>query len=413
MPLVDQILPPAGLVRKLALRSILFATGDGIFLAGNAVFFTQIVGLRASQVGLGMSIASLVSLALSVPLGRAADAFGPKRMWAGAAFMSAATYLAYPLVRGFWPFVAVLVFLEIVDSVGSAGRNAYTLHVFPREERVASLAYMRAALNVGFTAGALISGAALATNSNRVIEFIPMVTAVIFLADALLVSTLPRAAHHDEAVARSGTARGPRALANRGFLGLSILNGLMSTYGVVLTVVIPLWLVEQTDAPRWTLAWLFGTNTVMAVLLQVAAARGSNTVDGALRATRLAAVSFTITCLIALTTHDTIGWVTIGLLWLGHISLTGTELWQSAAAWGFAAELSDPQRRGEYMGVWRIGNNLNNVVGPAVFTWLAIDHGTIGWLMMAGLILLATVLMHPAARAAARFTSRFAVPVEG
>ena len=57
---------------------------------------------------------------------------------------------------------------------------------------------------------------------------------------------------------------------------------MLCTNQVLLNVVIPLWLVEETDAPRVLLAWLFGTNTVMAVFLQVAAARGVD--DGRRRA---------------------------------------------------------------------------------------------------------------------------------
>ena len=64
---------------------------------------------------------------------------------------------------------------------------------------------------------------------------------------------------------------------------MSMCGGVLATHQVLLNVVIPLWLVEETDAPRVLLAWLFGTNTVMAVFLQVAAARGITTVDDSLR----------------------------------------------------------------------------------------------------------------------------------
>ena len=37
-----------------------------------------------------------------------------------------------------------------------------------------------------------------------------------------------------------------------------------------------------------------------------------------------------LSCLIVLVTHDTIGWVTIALVWLGHVTVTGAELFQSA-----------------------------------------------------------------------------------
>ena len=64
------------------MQSVLFAIGEGTFLTGSAVFFTQIVGLSAGQVGLGLTVAGVVSFFLAVPLGKLADRIGPKRMWA-------------------------------------------------------------------------------------------------------------------------------------------------------------------------------------------------------------------------------------------------------------------------------------------------------------------------------------------
>ena len=55
------------------------------------------------------------------------------------------------------------------------------------------------------------------------------------------------------------------------------------TNQVLLNIVIPLWLVQETDAPRVLLAFLFGTNTVMCIFLPMAAARGVEDVPTALR----------------------------------------------------------------------------------------------------------------------------------
>lgn len=46
---------PTILVRRLSAQSVLSAFGDGVFLTGSAVFFTQVVDLSAAQVGLGLS----------------------------------------------------------------------------------------------------------------------------------------------------------------------------------------------------------------------------------------------------------------------------------------------------------------------------------------------------------------------
>ncbi len=150
---------------------------------------------------------------------------------------------------------------------------------------------------------------------------------------------------------------------------------------------------QETDAPRVLLAWLFGTNTVMAVLLQVAAARGVDSVATSLRASRISAGFFVLSCLIVLVTHDTIGWTTILLVWVGHVTVTGAELFQSAGHWGFMSELSDPERRGEYQGAAQLGGTLGSVWAPAAYTFLAIEWGTPGWLLIGGVVVVATLGM--------------------
>lgn len=272
-----------------------------------------------------------------------------------------------------------------------------------------SLAFMRSALNIGFTLGALLGGLALATNSDAVIRAVPLVTAAILGLNALLISRLPNAAH-DEKPAEKKQVITPGALRNKGFLALNFCNGVLSTNQVLLSIVIPLWLVQETDAPRVLLAWLFGTNTVMAVFLQVPASRGSETVPGALRATRLSATFFVLSCLIVMSTHNTIGWSTILLIWLGHVTVTGAELFQSAAAWGFSSELSDAERRGEYQGAARLGGTLGGVWAPAAYTFLAMGWGSVGWLVIAAIVVLAAIGAHPSARVAERYLRTHAAP---
>ena len=402
---LTRLLPPTPLARRLSVQSVLFAVGEGTFLTGSAVFFTQIVGLSAAQVGVGLTVAGVVSFFFAVPLGKLADRVGPKRMWAIGAFGGAALYACWPFVDGFGAYLAMMIVLELVGTAGWSGRGAYTLDVFPREERVQSQAFMRAALNIGFTVGALIGGLALAFDDDDIVRAVPWLTAVVLAANAFYITRLP-AAEHDVAPATADQLVTPGALRNRGFLLLNACDGVLGTNQVLLNVVIPLWLVQETDAPRVLLAWLFGTNTVMAVLLQVAAARGVDSVAASLRAARISASFFVLSCLIVLVTHDTIGWITIGLVWLGHVTVTGAELFQSAAHWGFLAELSDPDRRGEYQGAAQLGGTVGSVWAPALYTFLAMEWGTPGWLVIGGVVAVATLGMGPASRSAQRYLAR-------
>ena len=410
---VARIAGPTPLVRRLSSQSVLSAFGDGVFLTGSAVFFTQVVGLSASQVGLGLTVAGVVTFGLAVPLGKLSDRYGAKLVWATCSLIEALLYLVWLAVGGLATFIAMMVVLELVSTTSRAARNAYRFDVFPREERVSSSAYFRAARNVGYTLGALLAGIALATNDLDVIRAVPVITAGLLLLNSLLVSRLPQKGAHVETEAPLEAlvhAEGRvSALKNRGYLLMSIFDGVLATHQVLLNVVIPLWLVEETDAPRVLLAWLFGTNTVMAVALQVAAARGVVTVNDSLRAQRRGAFFFVLSCGIVLVTHDTVGWVTIALVWLGHVTVTGAELFNSAGDWGLQAELSDPARRGEYQGVSQLGFTVGSVWAPAAYTFLAMEWGAQGWLVIAGIVVIATIGIHPSARAAERYLERTTV----
>ena len=80
LALARAIRPPSALAARLATQSLLFALGEGTFMTGSAVFFTQIVGLSAAQVGLGLTIAGVAAFIAALPAGRMVDRYGPKRM---------------------------------------------------------------------------------------------------------------------------------------------------------------------------------------------------------------------------------------------------------------------------------------------------------------------------------------------
>ena len=396
--------PPSPLAGRLAVQSLLFAAGEGTFLTGSAVFFTKIVGLSAAQVGLGLTCAGVAAFLAALPMGKLVDRFGPKKMWAVSAIGQAAMFAVWPFIGDFKGYVAMAIGMEVIGALGNAAHGAYTLDVLPPDERVKSRAYMYSALNVGFTLGSLFGGIALAFHSNGVLHMLPWLTAVLFLVNAAAVARLPRAPHDDRTREdRAVKIPGPGPLRNVGWLLTMFFGGVFWTNQVLLNVVIPLWLVEETDAPRVLLAFLFGTNTVMCILLPMVTARGVRDVPTALRAVRISSTFFVISCLITLATHHSVGWVTISLVWLAHVTVTGAELYLSAASWSFEAELMDPRRRGAYQGAAELSSTLGRVWAPALYTFLAMNWGTGGWLLIAGIIVVATVGVHPSTRLARRF----------
>src|ERR1700761_1407766 len=372
--LLRRLLPPTPIARRLALQSLLFATAQGAFLTGSAVFFTEVDGLTASKVGLGLTIAGVVSFLVAYPVGKLVDRVGPKRVWAAGTVASAGAFLFWPWVRGFTEYLLLSIVFEIVQNGGRAGYNAYILDVLPAQERVDTQAHLYSALNVGFTLGALISGVALAFHSVQVIRWIPLLSVAGGVVNAFAITRLPRAPHDDRAASRERTieerAATPKPIANRGWIATSFFSGLLMTNQVLLTIVIPLWLVQRTDAPHWLLAWLFGTNTVLCIFLPTFTARGVRTVGDALRRARYSTGFFVLACVITLFSYSTVGLLTALLVWLGHVAVTGAELAIGSSNWAFQARLMDPGRRGEYGGLAEVARTVSSFWAPAAFTFV-------------------------------------------
>jgi len=404
-----RLIPPTPLSRRLASRAVLFTLGQGAFNTGSAVFFTQVVGLSPAEVGLGLTIGGITSFVVAYPMGRLADRIGPKRMWALGGLCGGLLFGAWPFIHGLLAYCLLVIGFQVMENAADAGRNAYQLDIMPQEERVQTQAYLYSAINVGYTLGAILGGITLAFNSETAIRYMPWFTMAILVYNAWSIWGMPDAEHDTHAV-RGTRVRpaGPGPLANRGWMALSFFDGMMWTNQVLLNIVIPLWLVHSTDSPHWLLAWLFGTNTVLCIFLPTFTSRGVHSVSDAIPRVWIATAFFVLSCLITMVTHTTTGFLTIFLVWLGHVTVTGCELAISSASFAFSALLMDPARRGEYGGVQELFRALGSRWAPAVFTLLAMQwhpNGlpSAGWLVIAAFPVIAALGIGPAARSAERF----------
>lgn len=402
-----RVLPDTYLARRLAVQSVLFKAGDGTFTTGSAVFFTQVVGLSIAQVGLGLTLAGVASGLAAIPAGRLVDRIGPKRTWAIGALLCGLMFLAWPFIGGFTAYAVMVSAYEIVENTANAGQQAYVLDVVPAKDRVRTQAYLYSAMNTGSTIGALIGGIALAFDNLQVMRWIPLLTVVLFFVNAFYLTRLPKAPR-DQRTREEARRRpdGPSALKNRGYMALQFFMGTLWTNQTLLSVLIPLWLVEETDSPHWLLAWLFGTNTVLCIVLPQFTSVGVRTIGDALGRLRWSAGFFMLSCLITMVTHSTAGLITALLVWLGHLTVTGAELATGSAGWAFQSQLQDPRRRGEYGSITSLFNGLGMRWAPALYTWMAMEWRHVGWLLIGLIVVLAAVGAHPAARASERFAVR-------
>ncbi|GAA3105770.1 hypothetical protein GCM10020001_024300 [Nonomuraea salmonea] len=133
------------------------------------------------------------------------------------------------------------------SSVGV--RTALITALAPGGERIAALAKYRVVSQVGMAAGAGAGALVIQVDSRPVYTAMLVGTALAYLLAALLVGRLPRA---EGGRGRRGRRGSGRVLRDHRYLTLAGLFGVLTVNWSMLSVGIPLWVAEHTDAPRWT-----------------------------------------------------------------------------------------------------------------------------------------------------------------
>jgi hypothetical protein len=122
-------------------------------------------------------------------------------------------------------------------------------------------------------------------------------------------------------------------------------------------VAIPLWVVRETNAPRWWVSVLMMINTIAVMLFQVAASKGSATLMGGAKHYRLASYFISVACVLYAYAQGVNAVIACLMLTLGMASHIVGELIGSAGSWSIGFGLADENHQGQYQGVW--GNLCN------------------------------------------------------
>ncbi|MER6559455.1 MFS transporter [Streptomyces sp. NPDC001027] len=383
--------------RLLALAQLSNSVGDGAYYTTSALYFTQVIGLAPARVGLGLTLGWAVGSLAGVPLGRLADRHGARGT---AVLLAVATGLAvasFTLVRGFVPFVLVACGYAAAQSGLAAARQALLAGLTPADERTGLLARLQATLNAGLAVGAGLGGLALHAGTRAAYLGVFAVDAASFLVCALLLAALPRVA--PRALHPGGSGLG--VLRDRPYALVALLNTVLLLRMPLLSLVLPLWITERTGAPAWLVSALFVLNTAAVTVFQVRAARGVTGPASAMRAVRRAGWVMCAACAVFALSAGASPWVAAGVLVLGSVLQAAAEMGQSAGSWQLSFDLAPADRVGEYQGLFGTGVTVARTLGPLVLTWLLVEWGTPGWLLLGAAMVAASYAMGPAARWAA------------
>jgi MFS family permease len=382
------------------------SVADGAVLTTVVIYFSHVIGISGESVGLVLAASAVTSLALAAPLGRTADRIGLRNAAVAYTLALAAALAAYTVAHTLWAYAAAAIVFGVARSGIASTIQAIVARATAPEQRVSARARLHTLLNAGFGIGSVIGAAALAVGRPG---FFAALYAVSAAASAVCAGMFSRlGVTPTPSTERCRTYRS--AMRDRRLLTVTGLTAVLLLTIPILSVLLPLWLMNRTAAPTWVAAAAFGLNTVLVFLLQSPWSARIRTDADASRSALVAGSALAVACLLFALMPFGGAIRAAALALVGVAVLTLGEVAAGPAAWHLALRDTPAYQQGEYQAVFGMGYSVARIVGPLIALPLVTGLGSAGWVVVAAAMLSASFglavigparsVLHPAAAAA-------------
>lgn len=386
-----------GLPNLRGTRSFVVATfidflGTGLFLPFSLLYFTRAVGLPLPAVGLALSIAMTMTLPLVPLTGMLVDRFGTKRVVLLAQFLQGAGFLGYLVVRN----VPMLLGMALLNAIGQRlfWSAYFTLmaEVAAPHERDRWYGLGAATRNAGLGLGGLLAGVVVGANAILGYHLVVIADALsFFLAAGLLLFgvrvTIPQ---RSDGPQRSGY---DLILRDRAFLVLVAANVIFALCSLMLGIGVPVYVAGALRAPLWVIGGIMALSTALIAVFQTVVVR----VLEPFRRTRVLILTGLLWCawcgLLALALLVPRA-LLIPFLFIVTCVYALAELIHDPTSNALAADVGQESLRGRYLALFQLSWSIAGLIAPGLFVVLFTLRHVLPWLVMAALILLASLTIH-------------------
>ena len=384
--------PPIGRHRRFVTAIGIDAVGSGVWMPVSMLYFLAVTPLTLVQVGEAMSIASLLTLPLTLLVGGVVDRYGAKRVLQLGNVLQAGGFAAYPFAHSL-PLVVVVV------AVAAAGRTAFWGSYAPMVaaisepgERERWFGFLGALRNSGFAIGGLLAGAAITIGTPATYQGVVVLNAVSFVASFVLMAGV---SGHEQAPG-AGVAPGGWGvvLRDRGYRWLLGSNLGYAMTGMALNIAMPVYIVRMLGLPGWVSGGVFVINTVLIGVGQGLVVQGM-TGRTRSRLVVLAAGFAGASYLMLLLARGLSAVPAIGLVLLAAVVYTLGEMTGGPVLSTLAAESPPVHLRGRFMATYQFSWNAASAIAPVLFAWLLDLGAAPAWLALAGIAALGAACCRP------------------
>jgi MFS family permease len=364
------------------------AVGSGVWMPVSMIFFLATTDLSLVQVGLALSLSSLLSLPAAVLVGQQVDRFGSKTILQAGNLLQGASFVLYPFADHVWS-VALVVSASVIGRTAFWGSySPMVTLISPPGEREKWFGFLGALRNAGFAIGGVVAGVTLTADSLGLYYAVALLNAASYLVSFALLAGV--AAHEAEHVSHSDPAEvvggWATVLRDRGYAWLVATNFTYAMASAALNVAIPVYVVRMLGLPGWVSATVFVINTLLIGVGQgLVVARMTGAVRSRIVALGLVCSAASFLVLLGAEPLGVVAGVVVVLV--AAVVYTLGELVSGPVLATLAAESPPVALRGRYLATYQLSWNVASGVAPLLYAWL-LDLGSApAWLGMVAIAL--------------------------
>jgi MFS family permease len=372
-------LVPSSREQRVYLLAVLINVyGTGLIFTALTLYAIKVVHLTAARTGLAMTIAGLVSLLGAMPIGRLADRRGPRDVYRVTLFVLGAAAAGYVLFAHSFVSFLLVTTVDGIALTSSSTVNVTLLRRVGGSDATTFRSQMTAVLNLGMSLGVASAGVAIELNTVTAYRALFLGNALTCLIGVAVLSRLPKYEPLPGAREESPFT----ALRDRPFVAYTALSGAMYMQYLVLALLLPVWVVYHTNAPRWSVSAFVIVNTAIIVLFQMRVGKTVQTLREGGAAFRRAGVIFLVSCSAIGLAAGLPAWAALLLLAAAVIVHSCGELWQSSGMFAMDFGLAPPHAQGQYQGLAGMGNFAGQALSPFVLVGLVLSGGRLGLVLL-------------------------------